>query len=658
MAVSYLLSEGVLETLLPRRFVPTADWATENILMPQDSKVRGNFRLDLFPHARGIFDALDDPNVSIVTVQTGAQIGKTTIAQAYLAKMAATNPHPMAWADADEKSTRRVLSRTWRMFERTQGLAHLCPPKRLQGSDKIETSTFLIHGAWTRSASSAADYGAYVVVLNETDKMTTSSTSAEADFRYLMCERVKGYVGAKILELSTPTLKGASYIEQRRLRGDNRSWQVPCPHCNHYQTLRTGDGKTPGGIRFEKLNGKLDPAHAEQTAHYECEACRGRIEEHQRYEILQRGVWVPECCSVSPAGVVIGTPTRPGPHASFGPLPTLCSLLPGVSIGKVAREFVEAITSTTGRTEKLRNFRNSWEGETFDPRPKVVATHELRARMECAETPRVCPTWSRFLTVGIDTGAIGETLLFFWVVSAWARCNTTGKMWGKRGHCVDHGITAGEEGLREQVTRWLTVGFPHADGGSPLLAKRIGIDAGDGVRSNRVYTLCETMPANVWPVKGSSHDLGLDWYSIGFQRAEVHAKVLAARRATGQGDLLIINTQRTQGWRTDITGGLITAESPDWYSIPTEFASDSDFLDQLIADFPIESEHGVRWERNGANEKGDGLRYSFALAHHVAGPDWQNIPLRAADQRAIAARTKPRPAPPRSSGRAFMPSDR
>lgn len=661
MAVSYLLSQGVLDTLLPRPFVATADWATANIKMPPDSKIRGGFRLDMFPHIRGIFAALDDPKIRRVTIQSAAQVGKTTIAQAYVAKVAATNPHPMVWADADVSTIERVIGRTWRMFEKTKGLAHLCPPSARQSSHCIKTSTFVINTAYPRSPSSAADIPAFVVVKNEADKMKGVSTSSEADFRDLIDERVKGYHGWKIIEISTPTLKGQSYIESQRLKGSNCAWMVPCPHCQHHQPLKTGDGKTPGGIRFEKKDGVLDADHAEATAYYECEACRGRIDEHQRYDMLQRGVWVPEGCGVDKQGNLIGTPKRSGEHASFGPIPTLASLLPSITIGTVARKLVEAMTAPASeRVEKLRNFRNSWEGETFDPRPKTIQVHELQTRLSLDIAPRICPEWSRFLTVGVDTGSINQELIFYWLVSSWTRINVSGKLWGKRGHCVDHGVTYGEKQFREQIAFWISTGYPHADGGTNLTARRIGIDSGAGTQANRVYTFCESFPRCVWPLKGSSHDLGIEFYDIGFQRVDVPTKELAARRKMGLGDLFYVNTQRTQGWRMDLTSGVMQRDSPEWYSIPAEFASDHEFLDELIADFPVETENSVRWDRSGPNEKGDALRYSFALANHFGGQDWLNLPQRTAKKprSSDATRRANVRSTSRNHSRPFMPSDR
>jgi phage terminase large subunit GpA-like protein len=660
LSSSPLIRADVLDCILPRPQISTAAWLTSSVSMPPDSKLKGRARLDLFPHAVGILDAFDDPEVERLSIQTAAQVGKTTLAQFVVAKVGATNPHPMAWADADERSTKRVLKRTWRMFERTEGLAELCPPRHMQAGDQMNLPTFVVHGAWSRSASSAADYGAFVVVLNETDKMVHSSTDSEADFRYLMCERAKGYIGSKILEMSTPTLKGESYIEKQRLLGDNRGWFVPCPKCNAFQQLKTGDGKTPGGIRFSKLNGRLDPTKAFQTAYYQCEKCSGRIHEHQRFEMLQGGLWVPEGCKIR-RGKVVGTPNRVGPHASFGPLPTLASLLPGISIGLVAREHVTALTANpTDRTELRRHFVNSWEGETFDPRPQRVSAHQLIERLGVDEPLRVCPEFARFLTIGVDVGRVNDNLIFHWVVSAWARQNGEGKLWGRRGQLVDTGITYGMEAFRELLLEWFRDGYPHADGLAPMTATRVCIDSGDGDVSHTIYGLCEDFD-KAWPIKGSSNSHFPDLFQMGYQRTNVPPKVLAARKKAGLGDLLIVNTQRTQEWRVDQTSGLVTRDSVDFFGIPLEACDDEEFLDELINEY---FEAG-KWLKSGANERGDAWRYSLVGAEHYGtrhGARWDRFPARST-QEVAATQRRNRSAVKRSglktpSGQAFVATQR
>ena len=672
--ISSMIASEVLDLLLPRVKVSTLDWATRNVSMPSDSKIKGNFRSDLFPHIREILEVFDDDVHDIITVQTAAQVGKTTLGQIAIAKTAACNPHPMAWADADEKSLRRVVRRTWKLFEGTKDLNAQCPPKRMQSSDRIETNTFVVHGAWAGSSATAADYGAYVVVLNETDKMIPKSTSIEADFRYLMIERTKGYVGAKALEFSTPTMLGTSYIEQRRLQGDNRALMSPCPKCNHHQELITGDKHSPGGIKFKKLNGKLDPDKAEQTAYYQCEKCKAKIQEHQRYDLLQDSKYVPEGCKINGSGKITGTPKRQGRHASFGPIPTLSSLLPGLSIGKVAREFVEAETAPMrDRTERRRNYINSWEGRTYDPKPPMVQIHELTERMQVRDTEedknnalRVCPAWSKFASVGVDVGRVGDDLLFWWWVSAWARFNHPDpkqrQLWGKRGQLVDYGETYGEDAFREVINDWRMTGYEHADGKGNLRVVRVGVDSGRGVDSDRVYEFCDKLQ-DVYPIKGSSTNfLGL--IDVAFKKETtktVAPKVLKMRRRMGFGDIVLVNSQRTQEWRQDQTTGLIKPESLDWYSLPSEACQDHDMLEQLIADYAEESGGSVTWERSGLNEYGDGLRYSYAMAEHYGtknGAKWDRLPKRLLpEERRDAANQDNSRTPMRTpSGQSFVAS--
>jgi phage terminase large subunit GpA-like protein len=46
----------------------------------------------------------------------------------------------------------------------------------------------------------------------------------------------------KKLDISTPTVKGASKIERRYEGGDQRRWHVPCPHCGAEFTFEFGSG--------------------------------------------------------------------------------------------------------------------------------------------------------------------------------------------------------------------------------------------------------------------------------------------------------------------------------------------------------------------------------------------------------------------------------
>lgn len=653
--IATLLPDDIYQCIRPRERIATIDWATSRVRMPQDSKVKGGFRLDLFPYMREPFEAFDDPAIETITIQTASQVGKTTFAQVCVAKVADTNPHPMAWGEPDERSCRRVLKRTWRLFEKTLSLQDKLPPPHLRGSDRMEASTFLVHGAWAGSAASSADFGALIVVLNETDKIKPRSTDQEADFRYLLPERMKGYTGAKLLQLSTPSTVTASFIEKQRLLGDNRAWMVPCPRCGRYQQLRTGDGKTPGGIVFDKgRNGEISVHLAEQSARYQCEHCLGEWHEHERFDVMNAGRYVPEGCSIDDdSGELIGEPVRKGSHASFGPLPTLVSLLPGITIGRIAREWAKALTSAN-KTEACRNFLNSWDGVTYDPNPIQVDVETVE-KLLAVDYPPVwtCPDFTRFVTAGVDVGRTGDDLIFYWVLVAWGYI--------RRGHVIGHGETFGQDAFGEVMAEWFREGFDHELGLRRCPLKRVGIDSGSGIDSNRVYELCATM-RNVWPIKGSSHEF-TSWFDIGFQKPHaIPAGVRRMRKKHGMGDLLWINTHRTQQWRIDLTTGTIKPDRPQFVSLPAEIAADYEFLSELIADYPDETGGTIKWLRTGPNEKGDALRYTLPLAEHYAnrsGYRWTRLPAMTAEEIAVLeSRTAAKmPARTNSTSDPFRPPD-
>ncbi|CAK9008714.1 Terminase, partial [Durusdinium trenchii] len=618
------LEREVYDCILPRDDTPADEWVERWIRMPADSKLHGTYRLDLFPHFREPFQLLTDPDIDRITIQTAAQVGKTAWAQACLAYIAATNPHPMAFADADERSTKRVIRRTWRLFERCELIEPLCPPPRLRAGDHMSLKTCEIHGAWAGSAASAADYGAFLVVLNECDKMKQKKTDTEADFRELMGERTKGYVGAKILAISTPAMLGSSYVEAQRLAGDNRRRLVPCPHCGHYQELRTGNGRDPGGIKFSRnKTGEIDPAIARETAYYECESCLGEIHDEHRYDMLNAGLWVPEGCDVRD-GEIVGTPARPGRHASFGPLSTLHSMLPGVTFGVYAEAWAKALTARERKGEALRNFVNSWEGRTWDPQPIRVKPSDIVIRLGVDEPLRLCPIWSRFLTIGGDVGRVGETLLFYWLCSAWGP--------GGRGQLIDYGIAWDTDAMLATLA---AATYPHADDGPPLRPVHTGFDSGS--LTNTIYDFCRPIP-NCWPIKGSSQDpdkpfVSTDFpemYRPGFQRTGTNAAVLKAKQKTGQYDLLIANTQRTQEWVEDRLTGLVKRADPNWYSIPLEAlegmaVAEVDLTRHLLGD--VQTERGNWAKRYDDQDFRDALRYSMLLAWHYTsnGTAWDRL---------------------------------
>jgi phage terminase large subunit GpA-like protein len=637
-------SAPVCEILRSRPFQPTSEWAERNVTLPRGSEIRGRLRLDLFPHAREVFAVFDDPYYTEITLQWGSRLGKTVCAQTCCAKIAATNPNPMAWADADQKSTERVLKRLWQILAQVPALADHCPPPRLRAADKIEFPEFLIHGAWAGSANSAADYAAAVVVLNELDKYTRRR-SDEADFAELMAERAKGFTRSKVLRLSTPSYRGRSRIEAARLAGDNRGRFVPCPQCNGWQQLWTGDGLQPGGLRWEKpSSGRSDPELARETAWYECRYCGRRILDGERFDLLNSGVWVPEGMTVTGSGKLRGRPVRSVPHASFGPLPTLYSLLPSITWGAIAYKFL----TSRGDREQRRNYHNSWESLTWDDTPQKVEHVELAMRLCTGDERGTCPAWCVFLTRGVDVQADGHT--YWWSVWGWGR--------GGRGALVDWGVSPSDDALRGEI---IDAAYPHADGGGRLKPQLTLIDSGDGEHTQSVYQFCRQFPGCL-PCKGPQSSAFPGAYRLtGLDDGTARQQELQ-RRLAGRA-LVLVNGEQSQWWIERVLSGDVAPHDPRGWTLPRQAAEDGLLLEQLTNEYPdtLKSQRGYEfhtWKKRGPNEWRDSARYAWVAAQIYTrqGQLWDVI------RRAPAA--PPSAPPPRQpavtlpDGRPFLVTER
>jgi phage terminase large subunit GpA-like protein len=635
MMIVAQFSPAVCDVIRPKPHVSTVAWAASNVTLPRGSEIRGKVRFDLFPHAVEPLACFDDPYYRRISLQWASRLGKTIVGLTCLAKIADTNPNPQAFADADERSVRRVIKRLWQILEHVPGLEGRVPPERLRAADKCELVDSLIHGAWSGSPTLAADYAALVVVLNEIDKHSRRK-SDEADFAELMRERAKGFVRHKIVEMSTPGYKGRSRIEAARLAGDNRRREVPCPWCNHWQTLRTGDRENPGGLKWDKpASGRSDPTVALETAWYECAGCRRKILDEHRYQLLNAGLWVPEGQTVAGSGRLIGKPARPGPHASFGPLSTLYSLLPSTTWGVYAAKFLES----RGEREKRRNFCNSWEAHTWDPAPVRSTPHDVADRLVDDDQPTgVCPAWSIFLTRGVDVHSGGGE--YHWQVIAWGP--------GGRSAAIDYGICFGDDDLDRRIRDDV---YPHADGGRPLRPVLTLVDSGDGNVTEAVYAFCRRVPRCL-PCKGSSHSRFAEAFRL--SHLEDVDKPGQKRQKVRRGGvvLVIVNHERSQWWLQNRIDGTLKPEAVDRLTFPAEARVDLELWQQLLNEVPADEtdDNGytvTTWQRKGPQELRDAARYAWAAAQYVTnhGAHWNRLPARPAP-----GQSPPKPRPTTSGG--------
>jgi len=205
----------------------------------------------------------------------------------------------------------------------------------------------------------------------------------------------------KIVEISTPTLKGVSHIERSFLESDQRYYHVPCPHCGTYQRLEWGGEGADFGLKFTR-----DAAGKVVDAWYECRSCHRRIDEHHKTDMLERGQWIP---------------TFPERLKRGYQLSSLYSPLGWVSWNQIVKEFLEA----KAYKERLKTWTNTRLAEVFEETGDQPEWGLLKARCEPYE-PLTVPAGGLLLTAGVDTqdnrlaivirawGKGEESWLIFW----------------------------------------------------------------------------------------------------------------------------------------------------------------------------------------------------------------------------------------------------
>jgi phage terminase large subunit GpA-like protein len=234
----------------------------------------------------------------------------------------------------------------------------------------FEGGILVLGGA--NAASSLSSMPIRNVIADELDRFMWT-LKGEGDPLGLIEGRQSNFNRRKSLYISSPTMKGASRIEEEFEGGDQRYRQVPCPHCGAWLELKWKQ------LHWQAVDGQV------LAAWYVCEHCGCEIEEHEKARMLGNDVarWFPH-----------------KPHAPYASY-TINALYSPLGMGwgwlKLAQEWLKV----QGDVAKLKRFVNTRLAETWDAKGKI----KPRMIQERAEDYglRTVPPGCLVLTCGIDT---------------------------------------------------------------------------------------------------------------------------------------------------------------------------------------------------------------------------------------------------------------
>lgn len=391
--------------LEPDPDVPVSTWAEQHRYLPPETGRPGLWRNDFAPYLTEILDCLAPSHpCEMVTVMKSSQVGGTEAATTWLAYIVDMTPAPaMVVHPTDKAAGAWIREKLQPTIEATPTLKKKIL-KRKTTSEDGSTATFkrypggyfIISGA--SSLTNLRQKSVKYVVKDDWDAWPVE-LGDEGDPDEMVNARMISYyaLGAKALQVSTPTLKGVSRVANAYDASDQRKYYVPCPECGEEQDLV-----------FESLKFARE---APYQAEYQCRACGVLIGHHHKGEMLRAGRWVP----TNP-----GQGRQPGYHISvlYSPL---------LSWEKVADQWWKSRHDPT----KLRTFFNLWLGLPWEEKGDVPDHDRLLARREPYKLGTI-PPGGLILTCGVD---LGKTYLYYEVV-AWGI--------GKTSWSIDYGLIPGD----------------------------------------------------------------------------------------------------------------------------------------------------------------------------------------------------------------------
>jgi phage terminase large subunit GpA-like protein len=375
----------------PRQTV--VEWAEANLrLTSRQTEHPGPFSTSVRPYTREPLECWKDPSVSEMTLCWGSQTSKTTTLMAGLAWLIDTEPSPAMWLMPTENLARSFSKSRWMpMLEDCPAIVAHFPSdkdKLTHLEQHFDRSTLTFVGS--NSAANLASRPVRVLVADEVDKFAQASET-EADALDLAEQRLKAFSSSKLFLTSTPTTTEGR-IWQRFLRGDQRRYYLPCPHCKVPIRLEWRQVKWDETAKLE--DGKWDFGRVRASARYECQLCKGAMTDAQKVAGLRHGQWIPE-----------NKGALPGVRSYH--LSSLYSPDRKCTWGHLAVQFIESQESLIG----LQGFIN---GNLAEPWENQAAPRQ-REELIVAGTEGLADKAIKFLTVDCQASSPH----FWFVVRAW-----------------------------------------------------------------------------------------------------------------------------------------------------------------------------------------------------------------------------------------------
>ncbi|MDO5574425.1 MAG: phage terminase large subunit family protein [bacterium] len=366
----------------PPESLTVAEWSNKyRKLSPENSAEPGRWKTSRTPYLEEIMNAFTDPKVHRIAVAASSQVGKTEVELNMLGYAIDIDPGPimfvMPTVDVAKDFSKRRLAPMIRDTGRLR--SKVAAAKSRDGENTVLKKSYpggMLTLTGSNSSASLASVPARYVFGDERDRWAKDA-NGEGDPWGLVEARTITFYNYKMVEVSTPTIKGCSAIEASFNLGTQEYWCVECPHCHEYNFIKFDH------IRFKNhstvINGKRQ--YIVDSVEYACPSCGCASSENEIRK--QPKKWIAQ----NPDAYKNGT-------RSFW-INAFSS--PWMSWSKLVLKFLQA----KNEPEKLKTVFNTLFGELWEDRGDLEDEEGMLGRRE--EYKAELPDGVLCLTCGVDT---------------------------------------------------------------------------------------------------------------------------------------------------------------------------------------------------------------------------------------------------------------
>jgi len=344
-----------------------SEWSDKyRVLTSESSAEAGQWKTSRAEYQRGMMDAVNDRRLERIVIMSSSQVGKTEMINNIIGYHIAHDPAPMLVVMPTLEMARSWSTQRFsKMIAASESLKHKIKDSKARDSGNTILSKSFAGGfvvmTGSNSPASLASRPCRIVLLDEVDRYETTS---EGDGVSLATKRTSTFANRKIIMTSTPTIDGASRIQDAWEESDKRHFHVPCPHCKEKQKL-------------EWQNVKWDEA---KDAHMVCIHCGVVIEEKDKIWMIRNGEWIAEEETYKTAGFHLNEL---------------------YSVWRSWSEVVESFLNAKEHPDQLRVFVNTSLGQVWQSDAEEIESESLLNRRENYDAQSI-PEPVVLLTCGID----------------------------------------------------------------------------------------------------------------------------------------------------------------------------------------------------------------------------------------------------------------